>query len=161
MSQEVSFYYSIFCFCLMLSVFFSTCSISCLFTSYLTNQDMKLFKRCHSGLARPLRLLQKDISNSRVDTSSLKLLLPGTGCALYHSPSIICCLYRWVHHLMKIIQDGVTPKPLHVNSITHLDKTPKSKNLHQHWSILSTCWYKIDFLTWFLQNWFSDLKIYE
>lgn len=55
---------------------------------------------CRSVFAHPLR----DISNSRDDTPSLKLLLPGTECTLHQSWFIICCLCRrLLHRLMKIL----------------------------------------------------------
>lgn len=85
MSQEVSFCHSLsFCFFLTLSVF-STFDGSCLFASYLTNQEMKLAVCCCCCLStlsfrypRIHPICSRDISNSGLDTSFPQLSSSGT-----------------------------------------------------------------------------------
>lgn len=105
-----------------------------------------VFQRYRSGTARPLRLLQREISNFRVDTSSLQLSLPGTVCAL-HQGEIYYLLPVQGFTALRSFYDGVMPKPFFINSIMQLDRIPKSTNLHQCGTVLSTCSHEIDFLT--------------
>ncbi len=134
------FFHCLSCYFFLLSVF-SVFDFSHLFTSCWTNQEMKLFLHFHS------KLLQSEILNSRADTLSLKLLLPGTVSALYHSQSFTVAWGSPPHknHFMM----GSCKTLFSVNSIMQLVRASKSTNLHQHWTILSTCE-----LMW---NWFSFL----
>lgn len=101
-----------------------------LFTSYLTNQDVKLSRVA----VQTSHIRRGEISNPRADTPSLELLLPRTECALHHSWDIICCRrrLRLLHHLMKIPSlFGVTPLSA-LSVATELQKT----QLIRKWTLI-------------------------
>lgn len=80
--------------------------ISCLFSSYLSNQESGYYCSLSAVISvstRPLRLLRREMFNSGVDTSSLHLSLSGTVCAFHQGEIYRLSPVHEVHHLMKVI----------------------------------------------------------